>query len=159
MMSKKVYYTAESLEQAKKELERLQTTERRKVAEQLGEAIKQGDISDSAEFRAAQEAYGMLEMRISELQDKVAHARVIDKSRIDTSRVSVLTRVTFRDQGSGKVSTHTLVPPAEADAKQGKLSINSLVAKGLLNRRKGDVVVVKVPSGERRLEILDISLA
>ena len=118
----------------------------------------QGDLSENAEYDAAKEAQGMLEMRIAKLEEMVANARVIDESRIDTSSVQILTRVTLKNMKTGKNVEYTLVSESEANLKEGKLSIGTPIARALLGHKKGDKVDVQVPSGVIPFEILDISI-
>ena len=132
--------------------------ERPAISAAIAEARDKGDLSENAEYDAAKEAQGMLEMRIAKLEDTVANARVIDESRIDTSAVQILNRVKMKNITTGKIVEYTLVSENEANLKEGKLSIGTPIAKALLGKKKGEEVDVTVPSGVLRFEILDISI-
>ena len=132
--------------------------ERPAISAAIAEARDKGDLSENAEYDAAKEAQGMLEMRIAKLEEMVANARVIDESRIDTSSVQILTRVTLKNMKTGKNVEYTLVSESEANLKEGKLSIGTPIARALLGHKKGDKVDVQVPSGVIPFEILDISI-
>ena len=140
------------------ELKELETVERPKISAAIAEARDKGDLSENAEYDAAKEAQGMLEMRIAKLEDTVANARVLDESRIDTSTVQILNRVTLKNITTGKVVEYTLVSENEANLKEGKLSIGTPIAQALLGHKKGEEVDVTVPSGVLRFEILNISI-
>ena len=157
-MAKVSYYTEEGYNKLKKELETLKTVDRAHVIKQIAEARDKGDLSENAEYDAAKEAQGMLEMRIAKLEDTVANARVIDESRIDTNTVQILNRVKMKNMTTGKIVEYTLVSENEANLKEGKLAIGTPIAQALLGKKKGEEVDVKVPSGMLRLEILDISI-
>ncbi|MFP4489209.1 MAG: transcription elongation factor GreA [Bacteroidales bacterium] len=157
-MSDKVYLTEEGLEKLKRELEELRTVQRPEISRQIAEARDKGDLSENAEYAAAKEAQGMLELKIANIEDKIAHSRLIDESRIDTSSVQVLNRVKIKNKNNGSVMEYLLVPESEADLKAAKLAVNSPIAKGLLGKKVGDVVEVKVPSGIVSFEIINISL-
>lgn len=157
-MSDKVYLTEEGLEKLKRELEELRTVQRPDISKQIAEARDKGDLSENAEYAAAKEAQGMLELKISRIEDKIANSRLIDESRIDTSSVQVLNKVKIKNKNNGSVMEYLLVPESEADLKAAKLAVNSPIAKGLLGKQVGDVVEVKVPSGVVSFEIINISL-
>ncbi|MFO7754694.1 MAG: transcription elongation factor GreA [Bacteroidales bacterium] len=157
-MSDKVYLTEEGLEKLKRELEELRTVQRPEISKQIAEARDKGDLSENAEYSAAKEAQGMLELKIANIEDKIANSRLIDESRIDTSSVQVLNRVKIKNKNNGSVMEYLLVPESEADLKAAKLAVNSPIAKGLLGKKVGDVVEVKVPSGIVSFEIINISL-
>lgn len=157
-MSDKVYLTEEGLEKLKRELEELRTVQRPEISRQIAEARDKGDLSENAEYAAAKEAQGMLELKIANIEDKIANSRLIDESRIDTSSVQVLNRVKIKNKKNGSVMEYLLVPESEADLKAAKLAVNSPIAKGLLGKKVGDVVEVKVPSGVVSFEIINISL-
>ncbi len=157
-MSDKIYLTEEGLKNLKEELYQLRSIERPSISKQIAEARDKGDLSENAEYSAAKEAQGLLELRISKLEDKVAKSRIIDESRIDTSSVQVLNKVKIKNQGSGMEMQYQLVPESEANLKEGKLAVNSPIAKGLLGKVVGDIVEVTVPSGIVSFEIIDISL-
>jgi transcription elongation factor GreA len=157
-MSDKIYLTEEGLQNLKEELEKLRTVDRPDISRQIADARDKGDLSENAEYAAAKEAQGLLEMKIAQLEDKIAKSRVIDESRIDTSSVQVLNKVKIKNRNNGMVMEYLLVPESEANLKEGKLAVNSPIAKGLLGKIVGDVVDVKVPSGIIPFEIIDISI-
>ena len=158
MASNVVYLTEAGLQKLKDELDHLLSVERPAISAAIAEARDKGDLSENAEYDAAKEAQGMLEMRIAKLEDTVANARVIDESRIDTSSIQILNRVTLKNKNTGKVVEYTLVSENEANLKEGKLSIGTPIAKALLGHKKGDEVDVTVPSGVIRFEVIDISI-
>ena len=158
MASNIVYLTEAGLQKLKDELDHLRSVERPAISAAIAEARDQGDLSENAEYDAAKEAQGMLEMRIAKLEDTVANARVIDESRIDTNTVQILNRVKMKNMTTGKIVEYTLVSENEANLKEGKLAIGTPIAQALLGKKKGEEVDVKVPSGMLRLEILDISI-
>ncbi len=153
-----VYLTKDGLAKLKKELDQLINIERPAISRMIGEAIEKGDISENAEYDSAKDAQGMLEAKIAELQSKIANARILDESKIKTSKVQILNIVTIKNQKNDATMKYTLVPESEADLKQGKISINTPIAKGLMGRKVGDVVEIKVPSGIIPFEIVDISI-
>ena len=157
-MGKVAYITQEGLNRLKEELDRLMNVERPSISRQIGEAIEKGDISENAEYDAAKDAQGMLEAKISVLRDKIANARIIDESKIDTSCVQILNKVTIKNIKSNSTMKYTIVSEHEADLKSGKISIETPIAKGLIGKKVGDVVEIKVPSGIIPFEIIDISL-
>jgi len=157
-MSKVTYLTKAGLEKLKKELEHLVNVERPTISKQIGEAIEKGDISENAEYDAAKDAQGMLEAKISELQGKIANARILDESKINTTSVQILNVVTIKNRKNNAVMKYTLVPDSEADLKKGKLAVSTPIAKGLIGKKVGDVVDIKVPSGIIPFEIVDIAL-
>lgn len=157
-MSDKVYLTEEGLHKLKEELHYLKTVERPGISKQIAEARDKGDLSENAEYSAAKEAQGLLEMKIAQLEDKVAKSRVIDESRIDTTSVQVLNKVKIKNTITNAIMVYQLVPESEANLKEGKLAVNSPIAKGMLGKVIGDIVKVQVPSGEVSLEIIEISL-
>ena len=158
MASNIVYLTEAGLQKLKDELDHLRSVERPAISSAIAEARDKGDLSENAEYDAAKEAQGMLEMRIAKLEDTVANARVIDESRIDTNTVQILNRVKMKNMTTGKIVEYTLVSENEANLKEGKLAIGTPIAQALLGKKKGEEVDVKVPSGMLRLEILDISI-
>ena len=158
MASNIVYLTEAGLQKLKDELDHLRSVERPAISAAIAEARDKGDLSENAEYDAAKEAQGMLEMRIAKLEDTVANARVIDESRIDTNTVPILNRVKMKNMTTGKIVEYTLVSENEANLKEGKLAIGTPIAQALLGKKKGEEVDVKVPSGMLRLEILDISI-
>ena len=157
-MSKISFITQDGLENLKQEIEQLISVERPALSKQIAEARDKGDLSENAEYHAAKEAQGLMEMRISKLQNTVANSRVLDKSQIDTDKVQILNRVKIRNTGNNAIMEYDIVPESEADLKAGKMSVNSPIAQGLLGKKMGDVVKVRVPSGEVGFEILNISL-
>jgi transcription elongation factor GreA len=157
-MSQVVYLTKEGLKKLKKELEHLTNVERPSISKQIGEAIEKGDISENAEYDAAKDAQGMLEAKIAVLQGKIANARILDESKIKTSKVQILNVVTIKNKKNNATMKYTLVPESEADLKQSKLSVNTPIAKGLMGKKVGDVVDINVPSGIIPFEIVEISI-
>ena len=157
-MGKVTYITQEGLNKLKEELDHLMNVERPSISRQIGEAIEKGDISENAEYDAAKDAQGMLEAKISVLRDKIAHARIIDESKIDTSVVQILNKVTIKNMKNNTTMQYTIVSEHEADLKSGKISIGTPIAKGLVGKKVGDVVEIKVPSGVIPIEINHISL-
>ncbi len=157
-MQKLSYITQEGLDRLKKELDKLVNFERPAISRQIAEARDKGDLSENAEYAAAKEAQGLLEMRIARLKDTIGGSRVIDESKIDTSRVQILTRVKLKNTRNDKVMEYMIVPDSEADLKAGKLSISTPIAKGLLGKKAGEVVEIKVPSGLMFFEIISISI-
>ena len=158
MASNIVYLTEAGVQKLKDELDHLRSVERPAISAAIAEARDKGDLSENAEYDAAKEAQGMLEMRIAKLEDTVANARVIDESRIDTNTVQILNRVKMKNMTTGKIVEYTLVSENEANLKEGKLASGTPIAQALLGKKKGEEVDVKVPSGMLRLEILDISI-
>jgi transcription elongation factor GreA len=153
-----IYVTEEGLIKLKEELDHLRTVERPSISKQIAEARDKGDLSENAEYAAAKEAQGMLEMKISKLEDLVAKSRIIDESKIDRSVVRILNRVKIKNQLNNSVNEYQLVPESEANLKQGKIAISSPIAQGIIGKKVGDVVQVKVPSGTIPFEILEISI-
>lgn len=141
----------------KDELERLKSVERPNVSQMIAEAREKGDLSENAEYDAAKNEQGMLELRIAKLEETLANARVIDESQLDDSRVSILTKVKLKNLNNNAVMSYTLVPENEADIKNGKISVNSPIAKGLLGKEKGETVEINVPAGLMKFKIEDIS--
>lgn len=157
-MSKVTYLTKDGLAKLKKTLEHMVNVERPAISKQIGEAIEKGDISENAEYDAAKDAQGMLEAKIATVQAKIANARILDESKIDTSKVQILNVVTIKNRKNNAVMKYTLVPESEADLKIGKLSVNTPIAKGLIGKKVGDLVEINVPSGIIPFEIIDISI-
>ena len=157
-MAKATYITEEGLDNLKKELEHLTTVERPAISQQIAEARDKGDLSENAEYDAAKEAQGLLEMRIARMEDMVANSRIIDESKIDTSHVQILNRVKIKNTKNSQQIEYTLVSESEADVKSGKISVATPIAKGLLGKEVGDVVEIKVPSGVISFEIMEISI-
>jgi transcription elongation factor GreA len=155
-MEKISYYTEAGLQRLRGELHALKTKGRAVVAEQLAEARGQGDLSENAEYDAAKDAQGLLEMKISKLEAAIASARVISKTDIDTSQVSILAKVKIKHTQNGQTFTYTIVAEEEADLRAGKISVDSPIGKGLLGKRVGDVATIDAPSGTVAFEILEI---
>ena len=156
-MSKISYYTAEGLKKLKEELNQLKDIERPKASNAIAEARDKGDLSENAEYDAAKEAQGMLEMRISKLEETLSNARVIDESQLDNSKVLVLSKVKIKNQLNGMEMDYILVADGEADLASGKISVNSPIGKGLLGKSVGDVAQINIPSGVINFEIIEIS--
>ena len=153
------YVTKEGLDKMKTELEQLETIERPKVTQQIAEARDKGDLSENAEYDAAKEAQGMLEMRISKLKDAIATSKIIDGSQLDLSKVSILTTVRLKNNGTKTEQVFTLVPDNESDLKSGKISVNTPIAKGLLGKAVGETADIVLPNGNKlSFEVLEISL-
>ena len=155
-MSNVSYYTAEGLKKLRDELQQLKDVERVKASKAIAEARDKGDLSENAEYDAAKEAQGMLEMRISKLEETLAGARIIDASQLDNSKALVLSNVKIKNQGNGMELTYLLVADGEADLAAGKISVNSPIGKGLLGKSVGDIAEIQVPSGVIKFEILEI---
>jgi transcription elongation factor GreA len=151
------YYSKESLEQLKEELKHLESVERPKISAAIAEARDKGDLSENAEYDAAKEAQGMLELKIAKLKNLVANARILDESKIDVSKILIYSKVQVKNLQNNAVMSYTLVPESESDLKAGKISVTSPVAKALIGKQKGDVVEVKVPVGVIKLEIMEVS--
>ena len=151
------YVTKEGLEKLRAELHELETYERPKISQQIAEARDKGDLSENAEYDAAKEAQGMLEMRISKLQESIANARLIDESKLDATKISILSTVRIRNQVSKQELSYTLVPETEADLKKARISVNTPIAKGLLGKSVGEFAEIEVPAGKMQFEVLEIS--
>ncbi|MEC8133882.1 MAG: transcription elongation factor GreA [Bacteroidota bacterium] len=156
-MSKVSYYTAEGLKKLRDELQQLKDVERVKASKSIAEARDKGDLSENAEYDAAKEAQGMLEMRISKLEETLAGARLIDESQLDTTKALVLSNVKIKNQSNGMELSYLLVADGEADLAAGKISVNSPIGKGLLGKSVGDIAEIQVPNGIIKFEILEIS--
>ena len=155
-MSTVSYYTAEGLKKLREELNLLKDVERPRASQAIGEARDKGDLSENAEYDAAKEAQGMLEMKISKMEEILANARVIDESQLDVSKVLVLSKVRIKNLANNMEMNYTLVAESEADLKSGKISVSSPIGKGLLGKEVGDVAEVSVPNGKIKFEILSI---
>ncbi|MFD0798982.1 transcription elongation factor GreA [Maribacter chungangensis] len=151
------YYTAEGLRKLKDELNQLRDIERPKASQAIAEARDKGDLSENAEYDAAKEAQGLLEMKISKMEAILANARLIDESQLDTSKVLVLSTVKLKNQGNGMEMKYTLVAESESDIKTGKISVSSPIGKGLLGKKVGEVAEIAVPNGTLKLEVLEIT--
>jgi transcription elongation factor GreA len=156
-MSKVNYYTAEGLQKLKDELDQLRDVERPKASQAIAEARDKGDLSENAEYDAAKEAQGMLEMRISQMEELMSNARIIDESQLDTSKVLVHSRVKIKNQLNGMEMTYKLVAQNEADVKTGKISVDSPIGRGLLGLKVGEVAEIQVPSGIMKFDIVEIT--
>jgi transcription elongation factor GreA len=151
------YYTEEGFKRLKDELEHLETIQRPDISKQIAEARDKGDLSENAEYDAAKNAQGMLELQIAKLQEEIMNARIIDESKMDASKVLILSVVKIKNMANNAIMTYTLVPENEADLKAGKLSVSSPIAKGLLGKKVGDKAEISVPAGSLKFEILEIS--
>lgn len=156
-MSQLRYYTEEGLKKLKDELHHLKIVERPRISQQIAEARDKGDLSENAEYDAAKEAQGLLEAKIAKMEDIVANARIVDESQMDTSKVLILSKVRIKNTTNGAQMTYTLVAENEANLKEGKISIDSPIGKGLLGKKVGDTADVKVPSGIVKFEIVEIT--
>ena len=157
-MSEISYYTAEGLKKIKDELNDLKTRGRADMAKQIAEARDKGDLSENAEYDAAKDAQGHMEAKIAKLEEIVGNARIIDESAIDTSKVSILSKVKIKNHKMGATVTYTLVAEEEADLKNAKISVKSPIGKGLLGKKKGDKVDIETPGGVMTFEILEIGM-
>ena len=156
-MSKVAYYTKEGLQKLRDEVNHLKDVERPKASAAIAEARDKGDLSENAEYDAAKEAQGLLEMRIAKLEETLSNARLIDESQLDTSKALVLSTVTIKNKLNGQQRTYTLVAESEADLKSGKISVNSPIGKGLLGKSVGDIAEIQVPNGTLQFEIVEIT--
>ena len=156
-MSNVSYYSEEGLQKLRDELNQLRDVERPKASQAIADARDKGDLSENAEYDAAKEAQGMLEMQISKLENVVANARIIDESQLDTSKVLIHSKVKIKNQLNGMEMVYSLVAESEADLKTGKISVSSPIGKGLLGNSVGDIAEVTVPNGVLKFEILEIS--
>ena len=157
-MSEVIYVTVEGLQKLKEELDQLRNVERPSISRQIADARDKGDLSENAEYAAAKEAQGMLELRISKLEDIVARSRILDESKIETSSVRLLNRVKIRNKSNNSVMEYLIVPESEANFKLGKIAVSSPIAQGLIGKKVGDIVKIKVPSGTIPFEIISISI-
>jgi transcription elongation factor GreA len=157
-MADLTYFTPEGLEKLKKELQDLRTRGRSEIARAIQEAREKGDLSENAEYHAAKEAQGFLEMKISQLEDTLANARLIDTSKLDNSKVMLMSKVTVKNMNNKQVNSYTIVSEKEADLKSGKISITSPIGKGLLGKVVGEVTEISIPSGTLKLEVVEINL-
>ena len=157
-MSKVVYLTEEGLQKLQAEVEHLKSVERPAISKMIAEARDKGDLSENAEYDAAKEAQGMLELKISKLDDLIARSRIIDNSKIDTTTVRILNKVKIRNKINNSTMEYQLVPESEANLKQGKIAVSSPIAQGLIGKKVGETVEVKVPSGIIPFEIVSITM-
>ncbi len=156
-MSKVSYYTAEGLKKLRDELDQLRDVERPKASQAIAEARDKGDLSENAEYDAAKEAQGMLEMRISKMEEVLSNARLIDETQLDVSKVLVHSIVKLKNTTNSAEMTYKLVAQSEADLKAGRISVDSPIGKGLLGKKVGDTAEIEVPNGKVKFEILEIS--
>ncbi|OIQ72137.1 transcription elongation factor GreA [mine drainage metagenome] len=156
-MADVAYYTKEGLERLKEELQYLKTTGRSNISKAIAEARDKGDLSENAEYDAAKEAQGLHEAKVAHLQEVVANARLLDESKLDTSKVLALSKVKIKNMKNGVVMSYQLVSESEADLKSGKISVSSPIAKGLLGKKVGEKTEITVPAGKIEFEILEIS--
>src|SRR4029078_13700607 len=152
------YVTKETLEQMKAELQKMKSVDRPAASRAIAEAREKGDLKENAEYDAAKEAQGLLEAKIAALEGQVATARIIDESTIDTSKLSILTKVKVTNMNTKKQVTYQIVSEKEADLKMGKISVTSPIGKGLLGKQIGEVAVVTAPAGELKFKVEDISI-
>lgn len=156
-MSNVSYYTVEGLKKLKDELEQLKSIERPKASQAIAEARDKGDLSENAEYDAAKEAQGLLELKIAKMEELVANARIIDESQLDLSKALVLSTVKIKNQANGMEMKYTLVAESEANLKANKISVTSPIGKGLLGKSVGEIAEIKVPNGTLNFEILEIT--
>ena len=152
------YMSEEGYKKLMAELKELETVERPKISAAIAEARDKGDLSENAEYDAAKEAQGMLEMRINKLKATIADAKIIDESKLKTDSVQILNKVELKNVKNGMKMTYTIVSESEANLKEGKIAVSTPIAKGLMGKKVGDVVEIKVPSGLMTFEIMDISI-
>ena len=158
IMSDIIYVSRETLDQMKEELHRMRTVDRPAAARAIAEAREKGDLKENAEYDAAKETQGLLEARIKKLEGDVANARILDAENVDTSKVSILTKVTLTNLNTKKQITYKIVSEKEADLKAGKISVTSPIGKGLMGKVKGDVAEVQVPAGMMKFKIEEITV-
>ena len=151
------YYSAEGLKKLKDELAQLEQVERPRVSQEIADARDKGDLSENAEYHAAKEEQSLLETKIAKLKNVVANARILDESQLDTSKVLIHSIVKIKNTANGMEFTYTLVADSESDVRNGKLSVNSPIGKGLLGNKVGDIAEIKVPNGMMNFEIIEIS--
>ena len=158
MSNEIIYLTAEGMNKLKEELNHMISHDRPAAAQAIAEARDKGDLSENAEYDAAREAQGLLEMRIAQLEQTLSKARIIDESKIDTSKVQILSRVKLMNHNAKREVEYTIVSENEANLREGKLAIGTPIAKALLGKKVGEIVEVQVPAGILKLEILNISI-
>ena len=156
-MSQVTYYTQEGLKRLQEELQELTSVQRPSISAQIAEARDKGDLSENAEYDAAKEAQGLLELKIAKMEEIFSNARLIDESQLDTSKVLVLSTVTLKNTANGAKMTYTLVAESEADLKTGKISVSSPIGKGLLGKKVGETAEIAVPNGKITFEIVEIT--
>ncbi|NMA75013.1 MAG: transcription elongation factor GreA [Bacteroidales bacterium] len=152
------YMSEEGYNKLIEELKELESIKRPEISRQIAEARDKGDLSENAEYDAAKEAQGMLEMKINQLKQTIAQARIIDESKLNTDSVQMLTKVKLKNTKNGKTMTYTIVSESEANLKEGKIAVKTPIAQGLLGKKVGDVVEIQVPQGKINLEIVNISI-
>lgn len=151
------YYTEEGLKKLKDELHHMKTVQRPAISEQIAEARDKGDLSENAEYDAAKEAQGLLELKISKLEEVISNARLIDESQLDSSKALILSRVKIKHMGNGMLMEYTLVAENEANLKEKKISVDSPIGKGLLGKKVGDIADIHTPAGVTQFEVIEIS--
>ena len=156
-MSEIKYFTSEGLQKLKDELDELILRERPRIIQAIAEARDKGDLSENAEYDAAKEAQGLLEAKIADLQDLIFNARVLDESKIDTSKVLLYSTVKIKNAKTKATMTYSIVPEKEADFKSGKISLNSPIGQGLLGKKVGEIAEITVPAGKMQFEVLEIT--
>lgn len=156
-MAESKYYTKEGLDKLREELEHLTTIERPAISKQIAEARDKGDLSENAEYDAAKNAQGMLEMKIARIQEEISNARIIDETKMDTRKVLILSTVKLKNLKNGSIMSYSIVPESEANLKMGKISVTSPIAKGLLGKVVGEQVEIEVPAGKLQLEIIEVT--
>ncbi|MBD5233826.1 MAG: transcription elongation factor GreA [Bacteroidales bacterium] len=152
------YMTKEGYDRKMEEISYLETVKRPEISRAIAEARDKGDLSENAEYDAAKEAQGLLEMKIAQLKDLVANARIIDESKLSTDEVQLLNKVTIKNVATGAVAEYTIVADSEADMKAKKIAISTPIARGLLGHKKGETVEIAIPAGKVKFEIVDISI-
>ncbi|MBN2763304.1 MAG: transcription elongation factor GreA [Bacteroidales bacterium] len=157
-MNKVSYITEEGLQKLKDELDQLVNIERPAISKLIAEARDKGDLTENAEYEAAKEAQGMLELKINKLQEIIINSRIIDDSRIDTNTIQIMNRVKIRNTKNNTLMEYTIVSDSEADLKQGKIAVSTPIAKGLIGKKVGDVVEIQVPVGIIPFEVIEISI-
>lgn len=157
-MTDTIYLTQEGLDRLKKELHELRTKGRADIAAQITEARDKGDLSENAEYDAAKEAQGLLELKIAKLEEAIGQARILDASKLDASKVTVMTTVRLKNLKNGKELTYKLVSEKEADLKAGRISVTSPIGRGLLGKTVGEQASIDVPAGKMEFEVLEISI-
>jgi transcription elongation factor GreA len=156
-MSKKVYFTKEGLEKIQKELSDLISIERPKISQQIAEARDKGDLSENAEYDAAKDAQGLLELKISKIQEVISNARIIDETQMATDEVRMFTKVTIKNLKNKMQISYTLVSESEANLKEGKISVTSPIGKGLLGKKVGEIAEINAPAGLLKFEVVEIN--
>ncbi|MCB0477296.1 MAG: transcription elongation factor GreA [Crocinitomicaceae bacterium] len=151
------YYTKEGLQKLKDELHEMKAVERPRISQQIADARDKGDLSENAEYDAAKEAQGLLEMKIAKMENIVANARIIDESQIDDSKALILSTVKIKNTKNGMEVSYTLVAESEANLKEKKISVDSPIGKGLLGKEVGDIAIVEAPGGKMEFEIIEIT--